>query len=153
MLLRHTLCLCIKQIKGSFHSSLVSNRASGRAAVPEHCCDIRGAALIGQYWCSCVCVCVLYRGQTRGDRHHRSPGHAHPGDFPMGCHHQHHCGRTGMRFTHTHTHTHTQFYHPSHHSNTCLGLKYRTTSDQLRACQALRTLTLELLLNLCGFVF
>lgn len=77
-LLRHSVCLRWKQIKGSFHSSLVSNGGRAEAVLTP------------------LCLPAPCRGPTRGGGHHLGPGHAHPGDFPMGHHHQHHCGRTGM---------------------------------------------------------
>lgn len=105
VLLRHRLCLCWEQIKVSFYSSLVSNRAG--TVIPECSSDIRGGYFDWTVLMTvCVCVCVIvrafYRGQTRRDWDNCGPGHAHPGDFPMGCHHQHHCRRTGMWFTQTH---------------------------------------------------
>lgn len=92
--LRHVLRVPITR---QFHIPLLPNRTRTRAVTQPHCSDITHP-LIDTSVCSC-------RGQTWGDWHHRGPRHAHPGDIPVGRHHQHHCRRLSM-YQHTHTHTH-----------------------------------------------
>lgn len=92
------VCGCVMcfecQLPGNFTAYYIPTGSARVTSVTQHCCSDITGALTDTHVC-------FRRGQTGGDRDHRGPCHAHPGDLPVGCHHQHHCRWPG---TYQHTH-------------------------------------------------